>query len=556
MRLPIVLLSSLLSLPLALPASEGTVAVDLAGSLDLRPQAMLLQGSQTSRHQATADLRKAMRAPETTVFLDLTEFSGNLATAEELATTLRAERTAAPGKRVIALIDGATNATLILAAAADEVVMPEAGLLSVGGLNLESYYFADALAKIGVRFHAVSSGEHKTAHEPFTRNGPSPAGEAEFRELATALDAELAVLSVRPQLPLQALAGVRAKSPQTSTMARELHLVDAVAEPGAWRAGLPQPVRWEGDTSRNETPTDLAGMMRWIQTVLHGSAPERHSKAVAVVELAGEIIDGRDGQPGETITSEDTADLIDELAEDKRIVAVVLRIDSPGGSASASDRIHYAVRRLAARKPVVALFDQVAASGGYYIGCAADEILVHRTTITGSIGVFALIPDVSATLDLMGIHRFAVSTGPRADLDSLTAPFTPERQAALEQVVRDVDGRFQGIVATRRKLTPERVQALAGGRIFTGPQAVNNGLADGFGTLGSAVAAARRRANEEAPLPVERFPIEHGLLQRFAGLGGVHALASGLLPARLAARMRALANRRSVSIEAWANVPE
>ena len=524
-------------------AAEGTVAVDLSGSLDLRPGAPLFHHPELSRHEATAHLRNAMRSPESTVFLDLSGFSGSLATAEELATTLRAERTANPGKKVIALIDGADNATLILAAAVDEVVMPEAGLLSVSGLNLESYYFADALAKAGVRFHAVASGEHKTAHEPFTRNAPSATGAQELRDLANDLDQEITALSAKPGLSVQDILAIRAKSPQTSVIAKAGNLVDVVAEPGAWRNALPQPMRWMGEVeSGKNSPKDLAGLLHLIQTLLGGDAPAHHPKAVAVVDLAGE----------------DNANLIDDLAEDDHIIAVVLRIDSPGGSASASDRIHHAVRRLKAKKPVVALFDQVAASGGYYIGCAADEILVHRTTITGSIGVFALVPDGSATLDLLGIKRFAVSTGPRADLESLTAPFTPERQAALQQVISDVDARFLGLVAETRKLSLERVKELAGGRVYTGPQAVANGLADGFGTLGTAVASARHRAGEDDPLPVERYPEHKGLLQRL-GLGGVHVLAGELLPeglARQGQRLQRLTHQRTLVVQAWANVPD
>ena len=544
-------------------AAEGTVAVDLSGGLELRPGTALFHHPEMSRHEATTHLRNAMRSPESTVFLDLSGFGGSLATAEELATTLRGERAANPGKKVVVLIDGADNAGLILAAAADEVVMPEAGLLAVGGLNLESYYFADALAKVGVRFHAVASGDHKTAHEPFTRNGPSEVGAQELKDLANDLDREITALSARPGLTVQDVVAQRAKSPQTSTIAKAGHLVDQVAEPGAWRNALPQPVRWLGEAEGGKNaPKDLAGFLHLIQTLMGGDAPAHHSKAVAVVELAGEIHDGSDGDPGQSITGDDNADMLDDLAEDDHIIAVVLRIDSPGGSASASDRIHHAVRRLKAKKPVVALFDQVAASGGYYIGCAADEILVHRTTITGSIGVFALVPDASATLDLLGIKRFAVSTGPRADLDSLTAPFTPERSAALQQVISDVDARFQGLVAETRKLPLDRVKELAGGRVFTGPQAVANGLADGFGTLGTAVAAARHRAGEDEPLPVERYPEHKGLFQRL-GLGGVRVLASELLPAglarpgqRLVLRLQRLTHQRTPSVQAWANVPD
>lgn len=536
--------------------ADGTVVVSLSGSLDLRPEPDFFGHHEVSLHEATVDLRKALRSAEKTVVIDLSAgFEGSLAAAEELASVIRAEKDGVEGRvvegrTVTCLLDGNGDGALVIAAACDRAVMADAGMLDVDGISIESLYFADALAKAGVRFHAVASGLHKTAHEPFTRNAPSAEGAAELEELAKALDRVLLDLSQRPGLERAEVQAARAKSPQTPELAKTLKLVDATAEPGAWLAKLPEPVRWQGDEAANAPePAGMAGMMQLMTRLMQGDAAPRYAKAVAVVELAGEITGG-ESDPGRTIGPDDTCRMLDEIADDERIPAVVLRLDSPGGDAGASDRIHHAVRRLAERKPVVALFDGVSASGGYYIGCAADEILVHRATITGSIGVFALIPDAGGTLDLLGIHRFAVSTGPRADLMSLTAPFSPEREAGLRQIVEDVDKRFQGLVAARRKLDPAKVAELAGGRVFTGEQAVGNGLADGFGTLASAVAAARKRANITEQLPLERHPRDRGLFARL-GMGGV----SAVLP-RAALRLQRLAAMRRVQVMAWADVPD
>jgi protease-4 len=226
-----------------------------------------------------------------------------------------------------------------------------------------------------------------------------------------------------------------------------------------------------------------------------------------------------------------------------------VRINSPGGSASASDRIHHAVRRCIEEKPVVALFDSVAASGGYYIGCAANEVLVHRTTITGSIGVFAVMPDASAALGLLGIGHHAVGTGPLAGLDDPLAPFDAARRRALERVIAAVDRRFHQVVSDSRNLPLERVEPLAGGRVWTGEEAVANGLADGFGTLAIAVAHARARAGAEEPLPIERLPRQHGLLSRL----GFSQTRAGLLPARLRLWAEA-ARRRAPTVMAWSNL--
>ena len=533
----------------ALVAAEGTVVVDLGGSQALRPEPALFQEAEPSLYQTTVQLRKALGSPETTIVLDLaTGFAASSAAAEELASVVRQARSEGTlaGKKVIALVDAAEDPVMILAATCDEVVMADAGLLSIDGLGLENYYFADAMAKVGLRFRAVASGDHKTAHEPFTRNGPSPTGLRELEDLAKDLDGAVIALSQRPDLDAAALVAARAKSPQTPTIAKATGLVGSVAESGAWFAALPAPVRHLGDDDgKHADLSGMAGLMQVWQQVVKGDEGPRHLRAVAVVELEGEITDDGSSSPGRTIAGLDTAELMDDLADDERIKAVVLRINSPGGSAGASDRVHHAVRRLAGHKPVVALFDQYAASGGYYIGCAADEIQVHRTTITGSIGVFALVPDASGTLDLLGIHRVGVTTGPRADLFSPTAPFTPDRENALRQVIEDVDQRFQGLVADRRHIPRDRIGGLAGGRVYTGDQAIANGLADSLGTLATAVVAARKRAGIDEKLPIERYPRPKGLLQRLGLPAGgsqsqVTALAGDLLPPALRAQLSAL----------------
>jgi protease-4 len=325
-------------------------------------------------------------------------------------------------------------------------------------------------------------------------------------------------------------------------------LVDRAVEPDGWQADLPAPVRHQKEKGR-ATPdlSSMGGMFSFLNQLMQGEQEERQPKVVAVVELMGEIGEGLTSEPGSTIAPADTVAMLDGIKDDARVVGVVLRLDSPGGSAEASDRIHHAVERLAAKKPVVALFDAVCASGGYYIGCAAPEIMVHPGTITGSIGVFALMPDISGTLARLGIGRFEVGSGPRADLFSLTG-WSDDKEAALRAVVEDTDHRFQALVAKHRHLDPAVVAKLAGGRVFTGTLAVDNKLADGFGTLVSAVERVRALAHQDQPLPLERYPKSGGLLARL----GFANSALGLVPARLALWADAAA-KRGPSVLAWCN---
>lgn len=530
---------------------DGTLMVTLSGTLPLRPGGGFLFGdSGMSLHDATAALKRAMSDPERRVVLDCsTEFHPGLAAAEELAAVLRARPS---GKQVACLIDSASDAVMAVAAACDEVVMVEAGMLNLDGLALSTDYYGDALNLFGVKFHAVTSGAAKTAPEPFVSGRPSPTAIAEHERLVAALDGASRALVARGALTAEAVKAAYAQAPQTSAIAKQLGLVTAVAEPGAWLRGQPAPVRHLKTGTEPPKLTTLPEVMNFISQLMNGEPRQRPARSVAVVELEGSIIDGDGSMPGYTITGNDTARLFDRLIGDERVVAVVVRINSGGGSAGASDRIHHALRRLAAAKPVVALYDAVCASGGYYIGCAAQEIMVHRGTITGSIGVFAMVPDLDGMRARLGIHRHTVASGPRAGLFSTDA-FTPEREAAFRQVVMDVDHRFQALVAERRKIDPARMAELAGGRVFSGDEAVANGLADRLGDLPAAVARARELAGVNEPLPLERLPEVGGLAAKL-GLGGV---AGGGLPALIAgmpAGLRpwvAAAHQGRVQIMAW-----
>ena len=526
-------LLALLALVLPLVAAEtapgptpplgGTLIMQLSGTFPLRPSSFLLEERELSLHDATMQLRQALHEPENRLVLDLSEgFEPTLVAAEELSAVLRGKPA---GKHVVCLLDNAQDNSLVVAAACDEVVMSEAGLLMVHGLASSTDYYADALAKIGVRFHAVTSGPAKSAPEQLTRSAPSEMAIQEHERLLHNLDRVLLEECARGPLDTAGVQAARAHSPQTSALAISAKLVDHAVEPGAWLHQQPAPMRYF--KSARETPdlSSLAGMMAFWKTITEGDQRPRYPQSVAIVELEGMIVDGEGSNPSYTICGGDTAQLFDRLAADEQVVAVVVRVNSGGGSADASDRIHFAIRRCAAVKPVVALFDGVAASGGYYLGCAAREILVHRGTITGSIGVFAVVPDLDGTRDLLGIHRHTITTGPRAELFS-TGTFTAEKEAALRQVISAVDARFQGLVAERRKLAPAKVAELAGGRVYSGDEAVSLGLADGLGTLPTAVARARELAGIKTLLPLERYPHGGSLAARL-GLTGA-SIAAGL----------------------------
>ena len=554
--MPHLILSSFLFICLALlaslPAVEtpgskggGSVVIQLRGALPLVAQSNIFSPftSEQTRHGANELLRKAFRRKEGTIILDLSGgFVPSLAAAEEIADTIRRNK---GNKQVWCLVENNRDAVAVIAAAADEVVVADAGLLYLSGLSFDIDHYTGLLAKLGVRFKAITSGPQKTAPEPLTAEQPSAEALTEYRTLLNALDAVLVEQSLRDDWNEEQLRALRAVAPQTGALAVQHGFADKTVEPGAFLLDLPQPSTDLDGSGPAPDLNSLPGIMKWWTKLMAGPQQSRHPAMVAVVQLEGTIVDGDGPLDQGMITAEATVDLLQEIADNERIKAVVLRINSGGGSASASDRIFHAVRRLDERKPVVALFDDAAASGGYYIGIGARKILSHHGSITGSIGVFALFPDLSGMRDLMGIHRTTLKSDPRADLFSTNA-MSPEREAGVKHLVMDMDQRFRSLVATRRGLEADAVQGLASGRVFTGSDAAKNGLIDAIGTLPDAVLAARTAAGIERPLPLEVYPKAQGL-SGMLGLGPVSAAPQWLKVL--------LANKQLPQIWSWHYLP-
>jgi protease-4 len=232
-----------------------------------------------------------------------------------------------------------------------------------------------------------------------------------------------------------------------------------------------------------------------------------------VIVASGEILDGK--QPPGTVGGESTAALLRTARQDEDIRAVVLRVDSPGGSVLASEQIYREVRALkAAGKPVVVSMSDVAASGGYYIAVPADEIIASPNTITGSIGVFAALPTFSRTLARLGVTVDGIATTPIAGAARLDRPLSPEAGKVLQATVDHVYGEFIEHVASARGKSHDAIDAIAQGRVWAGVDARANGLVDRFGGYGDAVAAAARRAGLTGSYGVRRIEPELSITQQ------------------------------------------
>ena len=404
---------------------------------------------------------------------------------EELRARLAALRARKP---VLVYLTGGGTSAYWLASAATALALPPSSALMLTGLSRSELYLKDGLARLGVAVEVAKAGSFKSAPEPLTRSEPSP----EAREMTGAL-----LDAVAGRLEADVAAG-RNLSPATvrqlvdrglftAAEARTAGLCDDLIWPDeldAWASrhvGRPVKVR-AGDRSAPPRRAE-----RW------GAPP-----AIAVVRLEGAIAPGpaRREPLGDAFLAgaAGTAEALRRAAADRRIKAIVLRIESPGGDAQASDLIWRAVVQARRKKPVVVSMGDLAASGGYLVAVGADEILAEPSTLTGSIGVFALKPDLSGLLDKLSIHRDAQRRGEVADLFSLTKPWTPAERAAVERMIDAVYALFLDRVAEGRKLPRDEVEKLAGGRVWTGAQALERKLVDRLGGLSEAVDAARERA--------------------------------------------------------------
>ena len=434
--------------------------------------------------------------------VDRMGFSG-FASIREIGAAIQALRDS--GKQVVAFGERFSQAQYLLAAHADEVYLdPQGEILLLGLSGYRQYYREGLEGKLGVDVHLFKVGEYKSAAEPFVRNDASPeAKEADLfwrgdvwqRYLAdvarlrgTTPDALTASIDNLP-------AGIAAVGGDAARYAVEQKLVDGLRTLEQVEDLLAE---------RGEPDEDAPGGFRQVgfqQYLRHAEGPVQAADRrpqVAVVVAEGEILDGR--QPPGRVGGESTAALLREARDDEDVRAVVLRVNSPGGAVFASELIRREVVALkAAGKPVVASFGDVAASGGFWISMDADRIYADPSSITGSIGIFGLIPTFPRTLAKIGVHTDGVATTPMAGAFDLARPLSPEAGQVLQSYIEKGYRDFIGGVAAGRGRTPEQIDAVARGRVWTGVQAMERSLVDEMGGLQAAIADAAARAELGGP---------------------------------------------------------
>jgi len=452
-------------------------------------------------HEITAALSRAARDERVTgLFLEIAVAPADWADVEELRDAIAVF--AAAGKPVTAWLSFAGSGEYALALAADRVVLAPEGNLMVPGASAQMQFLAGTLEKLGMTADYVHVGRYKSAPESMTRTDAT----GPHREMIASLVEE----HYRGLVAL--IARERGLGEATVAELVDQGLFDAE---GALAAALVDTLDYRD--AALESDFDDAETTLFEDYVL--SPGRGRGERVALVTVEGTIVEGdsgRDFWSGPLAGSDTVIEQLRDAAEDDGVAAVVLRVDSPGGSATASDLIWDEINRTRLDKPVVVSMSGYAASGGYYVACPADSIFAEPGTLTGSIGVFAGKMDRHLLYEKIGLNREFVVRGRNALMFADADRFDEAQRALLQGQLDAFYGRFVGKVAAGRRLDPAAVAAVAEGRVWTGRQAVDAGLVDGLGGLDRALAAVRGLVglDADAPLHLVSFDREPSLIER------------------------------------------
>jgi protease IV len=432
----------------------------------------------------------------TQVLLSLNNYGGaGVSTLREVGRALDAFRKS--GKKLIAYGEYLDQGSYYLAAHADEIYIHPDGMVLLEGLGRYRNYYRSALDKIGVQMHVFRVGKFKSAVEPYLLDGPSDAARESDRywledvwtvfldDIASARGLETSELrAMIDELPQR----ITAVNGDTAQLAISEKMVDGLKTADELRAMLIA-------SGAKDDDKDTFRQINFSNYLKRFPAPSAigNAKQIGVIVAQGEIVGGQQAQG--MIGGRSTSELVRKAREDKNIKAVVLRVDSPGGSGFDSELIRRELELTrAAGKPVVVSMGDVAASGGYWISMTSDAIYAEPTTITGSIGIFGLFPDASQTMEKLGLHSEGTTTTWLAGALDPRRPLDPRVGEVLQSVINAGYQDFIGKVAKNRGKTPEEINEIGQGRVWSGNQALERGLVDQLGGLKDAIANAAERA--------------------------------------------------------------
>ncbi|MGV1681948.1 signal peptide peptidase SppA [Sphingopyxis sp. NJF-3] len=540
----------------ALPVSEGALLLELDGVVTEQPAEIdpfaALSGGQDLKEYRVRDVVHALETAAddkrvTSVVLDLDRFlGGGQVSLAEIGAAI--DKVRAKKKPVLAFATAYTTDSYQIASHASEIWSDPIGGVAIAGPGGSHLYYKGLMDRLGITAHIYRVGTFKSAVEPFLRSDQSPeAKEADLAYASVLWDKWRSdVQKARPQAKIDAFIAdtpglVKAAGNDLSKASLDAGLVDKLGSRMAFGTRVAE-ISGAYDDSQpwdyNAIPLD-----NWVAA----NPPGKDGTAIAVVPVIGEIVDGEASNG--TAGGETIAQHVLDAAADDGVKAIVLRVDSPGGSVLASEEIRQALLAAKAKKkPIVVSMANVAASGGYWVSTPADRIFAEPDTITGSIGVFGILPSFDQALAKIGVTADGIATTPLSGQPDILGGVNDEFNQLAQASVEDIYARFTGLVAKSRKQPVEKIETIAEGRVWAGGTARQLGLVDQFGGLPEALAAAAKLAKVDGDYHAKYFEDEPSEFSKMlAGLFGVDQEEAAMAPRGwfgIAAMKRQLTERR------------
>lgn len=427
-----------------------------------------------------SNIQKAKEDPNIVgIYLKGGVLSGGFASIKEIRDALIDFKTS--GKFIVAYADTYEQKNYYLASVADKILLNPSGMLELKGLSAELLFFKNTFDKLGIDMQVVRVGTYKSAVEPYINTKMSDANRLQVTAYVSSIwNSMLKGISTSRKISVDSL-NIYADQMMLFQPTEKLiayNLIDSLVYV-------------------DEVDSIMKSFSKEYEIVKHSAmvkAPDNkkyQKDKVAVIYAVG----GIDGGDGEGIVSEDLVETIDKAAKDESVKSVVLRVSSPGGSAYGSEQIWRALTNLKKKKPLIVSMGDYAASGGYYISCMADSIVAQPNTLTGSIGIFGLIPNIDGLNKKLGLSYDGVKTNKMSDAISVNRAFTPEEKVLMQNYINNGYELFVKRCADGRKKSVGEIKSIAEGRVWTGEDALKIGLVDALGGLDEAIAMAAKKAD-------------------------------------------------------------
>lgn len=425
------------------------------------------------------------------------------------------------GRKVYAWLESADTKDYLLATACDEIILPESGMVMMPGLRAEVSFYKNLFDMLAIQPQMLRVGEFKSAAEPYSRSEMSPAFREEMEAILDDYYRQIVemIAESRKLTPEQVKAAIDVGL-HTAGDAKKLGLIDRLG----YEDSITELVKGDRKDAevkiskaygKKKLDTDFSGItgMAKMMNLLMGAEPTtRKSSApkIAIINAVGPIMSGNSREDifgDESMGSTTIIKAIRQARDDATVKAIVLRVDSPGGSALASDLMWHELETLEGKKPFIVSMGDVAASGGYYIAMGADRIFAEPGTLTGSIGVVGGKLAFEKFYEKIGITTSVVQRGKNSGVLSMTTPFSDAERDAMQKMLNDIYAQFTKKAAAGRKMEHEKLEKMARGRVYTGAQALNLGLVDELGTLSDAIAHAKKAAGLDPDQKLERLDL-------------------------------------------------